>query len=303
MTVEDVFRPVGNDALPAHGVEVLHHDGKGLNRPPLALTQGLDSLFIAGITAEVEAADALDGDDFSINNRLSGRNDGLTAPFGPVQEIDFRTAVVTADRLGIVTPRFGVGIFIFALGTHGELAHTRPFAVVRHGIEDGQPRATGRAVDEGVEIAAVGLIEELRFAGIADGNVRRHEDIAFFPGALDDGKILVRRPVFRRRDDFQDSRPFRRLAFQIIVEGHQRRRGTLGQDFHIRALIADRPVNSMSRCNAADKGPKADALDDAKDTNPFRMHLIPSRTRRNAGNRRIGRGSSAGPGGNRHRRG
>ena len=120
-----------------------------------------------------------------------------------------------------------MGIFIFALWAHREFAHTRPLAVIRHGIEDGQTRAAGRAVDEGVEVAAIRLIEELLFAGITDSDVWRHEDIALFPGALDNGKGLIRRPVFSRRDDFQNSRPFRSLALQIVVKSRQCRWGPL----------------------------------------------------------------------------
>ena len=221
MAVENLFRPVGNDALPADGFEVLHHDGKGLHRPPLALAQCPDSLFIAGITAQVKAADALDGDDPPIDDSLSGCDDGLTAPFGPVQEIDFGTTVVAADGLGIVTPRLGVGIFIFALRAHGKFAHTRPLAVIGHGVEDGQPRPAGRAVDEGMEIAAVRLVKEFFLTGIADGNVRRDEDIAFFPGAFDNGKGLIRRPVFAFPKDLQNSRPFRRPGLQILAESGQ----------------------------------------------------------------------------------
>ena len=77
----------------------------------------------------------------------------------------------------------------------------------------------------------------------------------------------------------------------------------LGNDFHVRALIADRSADTIGISNAADEGPKADALDDAEDTDTFAAHLIPSRIRQNAENLRIGRGNSAGPGGSTSRRG
>lgn len=78
---------------------------------------------------------------------------------------------------------------------------------------------------------------------------------------------------------------------------------TLSNDFHIRALIADRTENPIGIGNTADKRSKANALDDAEDTDPFAPHLIPSRIRQNAENLRIGRGNSAEPGDNTSRRG
>ena len=201
MAVENVFGPIGNNAFTANGVEVLHHDGKRLHRPSLALAQGADGLFISRVTAEMKTADAFDRDDVPIEDGFANGRNGVSSPFVPVQKVDFGTAVIAADGLCVVTPRFGMSIFILALRAHGKLAHARPLPVVGHGVEDRQPRAASRAVDKGMEIAAVVLVKELPLAGLADGNVRRNEDIALFLGAFDDGKIIIRRNIDSRRDD------------------------------------------------------------------------------------------------------
>ena len=112
-------------------------------------------------------------------------------------------------------------VLLLAVLAEREILHRRPLAVIGHGVEDDQPRPAGRAVDEGMEIAAVRLVKEFFLTGIADGNVRRDEDIAFFPGAFDNGKGLIRRPVFAFPKDLQNSRPFRRPGLQILAESGQ----------------------------------------------------------------------------------
>ena len=149
---------------------------------------GRRSVFIPGVAAQVKAADALDGDDAAAGDDAPGLRNGLPAPLRPAQQIHFGAAVVAAHRLGVVAPRFGVGVFVFAGRTHGKGTHAGTFPVIGHGVENRQARPAGRAVDEGMEIAPVRRVEELGLAGVADSNIGRNEDMAFFSGAFYDVK-------------------------------------------------------------------------------------------------------------------
>ena len=87
MAVENIFCPIGNEAFPANGVDVLHHDGKGLHRSSFTLAQGADGLFIASVAAEVKTADALDSDNFPVDDGLSDCRNGIPAPFFTVEKV------------------------------------------------------------------------------------------------------------------------------------------------------------------------------------------------------------------------
>ena len=107
------------------------------------------------------------------------------------EQVDLRPAIIAADGLRIVAAALRRDVFLVAGLAHRELLHARALAVVRHGLEDGQARAAGRAVDEGVQVAAVFGVEELGAALVAGRDVRRDEDVAALLGALDDGKIRI----------------------------------------------------------------------------------------------------------------
>ena len=179
-----------------HGRLVAYHDGKGLLRAVLERAQPLHGFFTRRIAGEVEAADALDGRDAARSEDAAHFLDGS----GPshrlmAKQVDLGAAVVAADGLRIVAAALGRDVLLVAGLAHREFLHARALAVVRHGLEDGQPRAAGRAVDEGVQVAAVVRVEELRAALVARRDVGRDEDVAALLGTLDDGKILVRRGI------------------------------------------------------------------------------------------------------------
>ena len=53
-------------------VEVAHHDGEGLAVAVLAFSEALDGGFVGGIDAEMEAADAFDGEDLARGDEGDG---------------------------------------------------------------------------------------------------------------------------------------------------------------------------------------------------------------------------------------
>ena len=63
MVVEVLFLCALDAAFAMHGSEIAQHDGEGLLRAVFALAQLLYGGFVFCIAGEMEAADALDGDD------------------------------------------------------------------------------------------------------------------------------------------------------------------------------------------------------------------------------------------------
>ena len=92
-------------------------------------------MLIGRITAKVEAANPFDGHNAAINNRLSGAGDGCSSPYSFFADnVNLWPAVVTADRLGIITPGGGTIVFSLTTGAHGKFSHAGAFPVIRHGI-------------------------------------------------------------------------------------------------------------------------------------------------------------------------
>ena len=73
------LRVAFDDGNPLDGGEVGGHEGEGLLRTMLAFAERGDGLFVRGVAGEVEAADALDGDDFAIDEGLAGGRDSIRA--------------------------------------------------------------------------------------------------------------------------------------------------------------------------------------------------------------------------------
>ena len=137
----------------------------------------------------MEAADALDSDDAArLQHAPCAGNRGMIS-LVTIQKKDTRAAIVAADGLRIVAARFGVRVLEATFVAHRKSPHARAFAVVGHSVEAREARPAGCAVDEGMEITAIGFVEKLCPALRADGDVRGYEDIAALMGAFDDLEI------------------------------------------------------------------------------------------------------------------
>ena len=161
-----------DDAFALHCRHIAHHDGERLCRPVLALAQQPYGRVIAGIAGQMKTADALYRYDLTVDDGLADGRDGSTSAQGSVEQVYFGTAVVAADRLGIIAAVVRRRILGMAGFAHREFAHAGPLAVVGHGFEDGQARSAGCAVYEGMQVAAVVRIVELGPAFIAGRYIR-----------------------------------------------------------------------------------------------------------------------------------
>ena len=263
-----LLRRVLDAAGAADGGEVARHDGERFARAVLGLAQRRDRRFVRRVAGEVEAADAFDGDAAAAREHFARSRDGCAAAYLlRVQQVDLRAAVIAADRLRVVAPR-GRRVVLGGAGVaHGELPHARALAVVGHGLEDGEARPAGRAVDERVQVAPVRRIVELRAALFTRRDVRRYEDIAALPRALDDGERGERRVSGtsgeRLRLHAQDDGALRRLVFDGMQELLAGDVAPLRENLDIGAFVRDAAADAELCGEAADERAEADALHDA----------------------------------------
>ena len=177
MPAQDLFLFRCNHAFPFHNGMIPHHHCERFHRSCFQGTEPGYRGFIGGIACQMEPSNPLHRHNAAFRDDAAGVSDGLSAPFVPIHDIYFRSAIVAAYRLRIVSPGLGIIVFLRTFRTHGKFLHTGPFPVIGKRIQDRQPRAAAGAVDERVLIPPVLRIIHLLDAFIADGDIRRHKDL------------------------------------------------------------------------------------------------------------------------------
>ena len=125
----------------------------------LAFAKTLDGGGIRGVDAQMESADALDGDDLAGEQAVDGsgyRSVGTESvlPSGRF-EPDARAAIPAGVGLGVKAAVERIVVFGLAGRAHCELRHRGLRPVVGNAARDGEARAAVGAVEEGIAIAAV----------------------------------------------------------------------------------------------------------------------------------------------------
>ena len=268
-------RRIRDHTFPLRRRQIAHHHRKGLHRAVLQLPQSRHRLRIFRIAAEMKAADALDRRDLSLRDRPPDSRDRIAAAQRCADDIDLRPAFIAADRLRIEPAVIRIVILPRAFRTHRKFTHTRPLAVIGHRIENGQPRAALRTVDERMQIAPVMRIEQLGAAMRTGRDIRRDKDIAVFLFAFDDAEI--REYAGFLRGDFLGVKPkdhgaVGRTVPDLRDEGFKLLRFALRDDFHIGALICGGAAHTEARRRDSSKGPEPDPLHNSIEMNIDRLH-------------------------------
>ena len=144
--------------------DVRHHDCEGLLLARLALAQPRDGRGVAGITGELEAAEALDRDDLARAQALECRRDRILdrdrLAVRPQQREPW-----PADGAGVrlrVEPAIErIVVFLLARRALPEARHAGVGPVVGQGSGDRVARSAVRAVGEGIAPAAILRIKHL----------------------------------------------------------------------------------------------------------------------------------------------
>ena len=155
-----------------------------------AFAETLDSLKVRRIAGKVEATNTLDRSYTAIFEDFSNFSDCLSAAFNTVEYIDLWSAIIATDRLGIIAPRSRIIVLFATFITHRKGTHTRALTIVGHLLHYRQARTTICTVDKRVEITTIAFIKKLSLALVANGNIRRHKNIALFPLTFDNLKIF-----------------------------------------------------------------------------------------------------------------
>ena len=165
----------------ASGVEVPNHHGERQRRGPCA---GAAERTASGLVASPDGSRPApyDRDDPALAQQHARRLDRVVGQVGPVGEwvrgagrdLQAWPADRAGVRLRVETPVERVVIFRLAGRAHLERRHRRVGPVVGDVLNDGEARPAVRAVSEGVAIAPVGRIENLRQAVVARRHIRRY---------------------------------------------------------------------------------------------------------------------------------
>lgn len=272
-----LFFRFNNDCL-LNGGQINSHEGERLLGAMLPISERLDGALVRGVAGEMEAADALDGDNFSINERTTRFCDSIRSFERCSKNGNFRAAVITADGLRVVAAGVRVVVFCRADIAHREGTHGCALAVVGSGGFDGEAGATVGAVDERVEVATVRGIVEFLGAGFAGSDVGGDVDGPWFVSAFDDLEIGEGHCVFREFFglDVEDDGARRRFFFDGSEESHAGLTRSLRKDFDVRASVRDGAADVEAGGEAGDEGTEADALDDAGEGGAEYRHVVAS---------------------------
>ena len=169
------------DGEAADDGEVAGHQGERLRPAVLGPAEAGDGGLVEWIADEMEAAEALDGQDLPGPDERRGLGDDVAAELAPragVEEGQARPADRAGDGLGVVAAVERVLVLAPAIGAHGEAGHGRLGAVVGEAADDRIAGAAVGAVGEGVAVAALAGRVDLPEAVGARGDVGRDEDEA-----------------------------------------------------------------------------------------------------------------------------
>ena len=152
-----------------------------------------------------------------------------------------------------------------AVRAHWEAGHRRVRPVVWDREHNREPGTTARAVDEGVAVPAVGLVEKLAQAFVAAGDVRRDQRRGACRSAQNDLELaLPARPEPLDAQAFQ-ARQLGSLFAEQHSEGVERGRGSLRLDHDPIAVVQHEAAEPLPMCKSVHERPEADPLDDALD--------------------------------------
>ena len=297
----------GSDpAFPVRCLLIPHHDREGLHGPLFAGPQQADCLLVGSVAAQMKTADAFDSHNAAFQNGPPGFCDGLSpvdparhalrnihgtfrnsscsadparssgpAHFDISHEIDLRSAVIAADRLGVIAPGLRAVIFLRAAGAHGKFLHAGPLPVIRQGVQNGQPGTAAGAVNEGMLVASVGRIFHLRFTVITDCYIGGYKYLSLRLFAFNNGELREFRLCLRiLAVDLQDGGSAGRPLLQRVQESSNLGFRSLGKYLHIRTFIAYAAPDSCFHGMSGNGGPETDALYDAIDPYSFCVYSI-----------------------------
>jgi hypothetical protein len=240
------------------------------------------------VAGEMEAADAFDRDDLSGDQLARGDGNWISCgvrlepdPRGARREPDPRPTDGTRSRLRMKTAVVRILVLAAARVAHREAGHRRRGAVVGDIRCDREPGAAVRAVGERIPISAIGRIEDLAQAVVADRQIGRNRNTALRRLlAADDDEVILRFGTDRTARVVDNPRRGRRGGVERALEALERRRVAECIDGHAGGVVPDAAGYARPDGSPIDPRPEADALHDAANLNPtprrcYSAHCFP----------------------------
>ena len=112
-------------------------------------------------------------------------------PIRSFDQINFRSAHITTNRLRIVSSAFRIVIFCLTFRTHRKFFHTRTLSVIRKSIQNRKSRTTARTVNKWMQISPILWIIQFFLTFLTDCNIRRNKDFSFCLLTFYDGKVRI----------------------------------------------------------------------------------------------------------------
>eukprot|EP00825_Cyclidium_porcatum_P012782 TRINITY_DN16687_c0_g1_i1.p2 TRINITY_DN16687_c0_g1~~TRINITY_DN16687_c0_g1_i1.p2 ORF type:complete len:426 (+),score=47.11 TRINITY_DN16687_c0_g1_i1:3-1280(+) len=257
---------LGDRAVLPYAGQVGIHQGERLLLAVLALAERADGVFVAGVGQQVEAAETLGGNDPALAQGPGGRRQGLAAVDQrrprAVPEFQAGPADRAGIRLGMETPVQGVLVLRAAGLAHHEAPHGGVRTVVGERLDDREARAAVGAVREGVAVASIRGVEDLRQTVRAGGDVREDEGRrpAAVAVALPDLEAVVADGIEKRGLEAVNRGDRGLVTADCREEALQSFARALHLDLHALEGIDDPAFETVLEGQAVDEGPEAHAL-------------------------------------------
>ena len=248
-------------------VERGHHQRERLVLALLASAQSRHRRLVVGPAGKVEAADALDRHDAPLAQRGGGGGDRVARAAdrslsaareeqrgqGPARRAGVRLRMEAAVRRIVVLVPAGAA--------HPKAGHRRERPVVGDALDDREPRAAVRAVDERVAVPAVVRVEELAEAVVAGRGVGRDLRVRRAAvAALDDLEARVADGLAVLGDHALDRGKRRGVRSEPGEEPLNRRLAALDLEEHAVRIVQDEPRQPQLARQPVDVGAEAHAL-------------------------------------------
>jgi len=245
----------------------------------LALAQPGHGSRMARIAGQMEAAEALDGDDATVAQQAQGLRDRIAGQrlSRLIQQAQLRPARRAAGRFGMETAVGRRAVFHSARRTERKAGQAGRRPVVGNLPADRVTRPAMRAGGKGIAPAAVGRIAEIGDAGGTDRRIRPDGGRHLARRARQDDEALAGH-LGRCAVDGIDARQARRLALQAagkflpVFAAHG--------SHHPGPVIAHPARQTEFVRQPPDEGPEADPLNEAANAEQPTGHAHPSRKSR-----------------------
>ena len=190
-------------------------------------------------------------------------------------QINFWPALITTDRLCIVSSACRIVILLLTFRTHRKFFHTCTLSVIRKSIQNRKSWTTAGTVNKWMQISPILWIIQFFLTFLTDCNIRRNKDFSFCLLTFYDGKVRIFFLCIQYFFiNFEDCSAFRRTGTDFLNKQIHCHLASLCEDFHIRSAVTNASSDLTGICMSADGWTESYALYNSIDTDFLRYLLL-----------------------------